>query len=139
MNSVFTNCTFNEKPVKVGAVTNQSERQLKLIEKQLNEHIKSTKGKNAERVRLNNYNDDTSFDLANMNLFIDKEAQHKFTNKGWPSLSLSLKWKLVQEYVKENNLESALKTFKSQLTNGSLDVSYDRQKGKILSINGNDA
>lgn len=138
MESLFANCTFNDKPIKSTNITNNSERELRRLEKQLNEHIKATKGKNANHVKLNNYTDDTTFNLKKMNDFIDLEASQKYTNKGWNTLPLSLKWKLVQEYITDNKLESALGSLKTQLTKGTLDVSYDRQKGKIVSINYSD-
>lgn len=139
MDSIFANCSYNEKPTKTGNITNNSERELWRLEKQLNEYIKAKKGKNADRVKLNNYTDETSFNHKKMNEFIDREATKKYTNKSWSALSLSLKWKLVQEYISENKLESSTADFKSQLAKDTLDVSYDRQKNKIVSININAA
>lgn len=134
--NIFESCTFNTKPVKVQKVNNGSERELRRLEKQLNEHIKSTKGKNADRVKLNNYVEENQYNTSQLNDFIEKEISNKFSNKKWAALPMSLKWKLLADYAKDNDLDkTTLYTLKKQLKEGTIDVCYDNKIGQIQSIN----
>jgi transposase len=136
METIFSNCTFNKKTVKTPKINCNSERELKRLEKQLNEHLKTTKGKNTDRVRLNNFVEDQQYNQVTMNDFIDREISSKYANKKWSTLPLSLKWSLIKDYASEKKLDvDTINTFKSQLTNGKIDVEYDNKQGKIMSIN----
>lgn len=141
METIFQQCSY-KKPsrtkkntVTTNSISNKSELDLKIIEKQLNEYLQAQKGKNTNRVTLNNYNENTQYNEEKFGEIVDAEIKRQYTNKKWKSLPKFLQWKLVQEYAKENNLNIKVQNdLKKKIDQNLLDVEYNIQDTKIVSI-----
>ena len=142
METVFERCAFQKpkiqravKTTETTKISTASERDLKRIEKQLNEYLKGKKGRGAERFMLNNFNESTTYDEKKFDDFITREIQTKFTNKKWGSLPLSYRWNLLQDFAKDQKYSSDdTKKLKAQLQKNTIQVKYDAVNCKILSV-----
>lgn len=96
---------FN-KVVKTKASTTQdtSSLELKKLEQQMNQHLKSKQGQKFKKVSIFNFDKNANYDESTFSKVVDSEIEAKYKNKKWSSLPMYMKWKYVQEYLMANDI-----------------------------------
>jgi hypothetical protein len=110
---------------------------LKKLEFQMNTYLKNKHGQKAEKVSAFSFDNKTSYNETTFGQLVDQEIEAKYSNKKWTGLPQYMKWKLVQEYFieKEINNEESLMQIKSAISKKKDDmVVYDHINGKISDI-----
>jgi hypothetical protein len=111
--------------------------ELKTLETQLNKHLKEKQGPKFKKVNIFNYDEKKNYEESNFGDLINKEIENKYTNKKWHTLPLYLKWKLVQEYLKENKIvdEKVVQNIKNAINKNNLEIiTYNHASQKISNI-----
>jgi len=112
--------------------------ELKQLESQLNKHLQDKQGLKFKKVNVFNFNEKNDYNESVFGDLINKEIEDKYINKNWKTLPMYLKWKLVQEYFRENNMVDAktIKSVKDSVnSNKSNDyITYDNSTQKITNI-----
>lgn len=124
------------KPKRSNAVDTGT-TDLKRIEFQMNNYLKSKHGQKAEKVSIFNFDTKTSYNEETFGQLVDKEIESKYQNTKWSKLPSYLKWKLAQEYFAEKEIvdAEALQTIKDAI-NRKKDgmIVYDHVNHKITDI-----
>lgn len=109
---------------------------LKKLETELNNHLRSKQGKKYKKVTLFNYQENQE-DKPSFNDMIDNEIEAKYKNKKWSMLPMYLKWQYAEKYLKEKQLytKDTINRVK-MLINERDDKSfiYDHKEGILLNI-----
>jgi hypothetical protein len=111
--------------------------ELKTLETQLNKHLKEKKGQKFKKVNIFNFDEKKNYEESNFGDLINKEIENKYTNKKWHTLPLYLKWKLVQEYLKDNKIvdEKVVQNIKNAINKNNVEIiTYDHASQKISNI-----
>lgn len=111
--------------------------ELKTLETQLNKHLKDKQGQKFKKVNVFNFDEKIKYEESNFGELINKEIENKYTNKKWHTLPLYLKWKLVQEYLKENNIidEKIVQNIKNAINKNNVEIiTYDHTSQKVSNI-----
>jgi hypothetical protein len=113
--------------------------ELKVIETQLNKHLKDKQGQKFKKVSVFNFNGKYNYDEQSFNDIISKEISDKYSTKKWPALPICIKWKLVeafllQENINDQKIHEDLK--KLILQKKETTIHYDQKEQKITSIDG---
>jgi hypothetical protein len=115
-----------------------SEFELKQLESQLNKHLQDKQGLKFKKVSVFNFNEKNDYNESAFGDLINKEIEDKYINKNWKTLPMYLKWKLAQEYLKENNITDSkiVKTIKDVINiNKNNDfIKYDNTTHKITEM-----
>lgn len=109
---------------------------LKKLESQLNNHLRTKQGKKYKRITLFNFCEQEEQKNA-FNDMIDNEIESKYKNKKWSMLPLFLRWQYTEKYLKDNNIynKETVKLSKSFINNhDDKRFDYDRKDGIILKI-----
>lgn len=129
------------KTVKAPVVNlpDKSFMELKVIESQLNKHLKDKQGQKYKKVSVFNFNGKYNYDEASFNDIVSKEINDKYSAKKWPALPICIKWKLVQAFLLKENISDE-KTHedlkKLILQKKETCIHYDQKEQKITSIDG---
>ena len=109
---------------------------LKKLETQLNNHLRTKQGKKYKKVTLFNFSEQEDQKVA-FNDMIDNEIETKYKNKKWAMLPMYLKWQYAEKYLKDNELHSK-ETVDAvrKLINSREDkrFDYDNKEGILHSI-----
>ena len=118
---------FKAKDVQQAPCNNNSEIELKKIEQQLNQHLKSKQGLKFKRVTIGH---DKFYDETKFSEVIDEELKNKTFNKKWKSLPMFMKWQLLQVFFKDNNIIDTqyIATIRTQLMKNILQVEYENSR-----------
>lgn len=109
-----------------------SEMELKKIEQQLNEHMKSKQGLKYKRVSITH---DRFYDEKKFAEVLDDELEKKVMNKTWRTLPMCIKWKMIQDYMDRSNIvdPQEIESIKTRLMSNKLQVEYsNRAVTKII-------
>lgn len=126
----------NVKNAKKDKLYDTANKDLKRIETQLNNYLKDKKGKKYERVSVFSYNERMNYDSTKFSEKVDNEILNKFSNKKWGSIPLYLKWKIVQEYLTEKDINDndIIEKIKQHLSKKTDIFSYDHINNKLINI-----
>lgn len=111
--------------------------ELKTLETQLNKHLQEKQGQKFKKVNIFNFDERKNYEESNFGDLINKEIENKYTNKKWHTLPLYLKWKLVQEYLKDNKIvdEKVVQNIKNAINKNNVEIiTYDHASQKISNI-----
>jgi hypothetical protein len=125
--------------VVIKSAPDKSFMELKVIESQLNKHLKDKQGQKYKKVSVFNFDGKYNYDEQSFNDIVSKEINDKYSSKKWPALPVCIKWKLVQAFLDRENI-------KDQKTRDDLKqmilakkencIHYDQKEHKITSIDG---
>jgi hypothetical protein len=134
VNDLFA--SIQAKPDAIGTQKDISNFQLKTLEHQLNNHLRSKQKLKYEKVTLNNYTEDTSFNSNRFNDTINNEITTKFSKKKFSALPMCLRWKLVGEFLAIKGVADPDKIaiIKGSITQNKFTCDYDSENMKIISI-----
>lgn len=131
---LFDSIVKKKKQILLKESDNNVPREAKTLEFQINKHLQE-KYKKTERVSFTT----SPLTQTNFDDLIDKEiSKNRKKAKSWNNLNNCDKWKLVQEYFKNN--KSALKNIhrdrdiKQLLLSNNLEVIYDKDTNSIKNI-----
>ena len=117
----------------------KSVMELKVIETQLNKHLKDKQGQKFKKVSVFNFNGKYNYDEQSFNEIVSKEINDKYSTKKWPALPVCIKWKLVETFLLKENIidKKTHEDLKKQiLQKKETSIHYDQKEQKITSIDG---
>jgi hypothetical protein len=125
--------------VVIKSAPDKSFMELKVIESQLNKHLKDKQGQKYKKVSVFNFDGKYNYDEQSFNDIVSKEINDKYSSKKWPALPVCIKWKLVQAFLEKENIKDpkTRDNLKQMiLAKKESCIHYDQKEHKITSIDG---
>ena len=130
---------LQKSTVVIKSAPDKSFMELKVIETQLNKHLKDKQGQKYKKVSVFNFDGKYNYDEQSFNDIVSKDINDKYSSKKWPALPVCIKWKLVQafleqEKIKDPKIHNDLKEM--ILAKKECHIHYDQKEHKITGIDG---